>query len=107
MIEGLDRTATDVLIRFVAEEDAAAQTLRLTPDAITIVLPEVPSAWGVFLNYMRLGADHILGGIDHLLFVLALLLLIRNVRRKWSASSETSPSRSLRGGISMQITLIR
>jgi hydrogenase/urease accessory protein HupE len=32
-------------------------------------------------SYLRLGAEHILGGIDHLLFVLALLLIVRGGKR--------------------------
>jgi hydrogenase/urease accessory protein HupE len=37
--------------------------------------------WAVAGAYLRLGIEHILGGIDHLLFVLALLLLVRGWRR--------------------------
>jgi len=37
------------------------------------------AAWtSVFSDYLRLGIGHILGGIDHLLFVFGLLLLIRS-----------------------------
>jgi hydrogenase/urease accessory protein HupE len=32
-------------------------------------------------SYLVLGVEHILGGVDHLLFVLALLLLVRGVGR--------------------------
>jgi hypothetical protein len=37
--------------------------------------PEQRSAWGAFRVYARLGAEHILGGQDHLLFLAALLLI--------------------------------
>jgi hydrogenase/urease accessory protein HupE len=37
--------------------------------------------WSVAGTYLRLGMAHIWGGIDHLLFVLALLLLVRGWRR--------------------------
>ena len=33
-----------------------------------------------FLQYLTLGVEHILGGIDHLAFLAALLLLVRNLR---------------------------
>jgi hydrogenase/urease accessory protein HupE len=41
----------------------------------------VPSRIEVARTYLKLGIEHILGGIDHLLFVLALLLLVRGWRR--------------------------
>ena len=80
-IEGLERTATDVLLRYRPAPDAGAQTLRLTPDAPGVVLPEVPTRWSVFRSYATLGVDHILSGLDHLLFIFALLLIVRGVRR--------------------------
>ncbi len=81
VIEGLEKTATDVLIRFVAEDGASTQSFRLTPDATVISLPSVPSALTVLVSYFSLGLDHIAGGIDHLLFVLALLLLMPDIKR--------------------------
>ena len=44
---------------------------------------EVPASlgtWGTMAEYARLGFEHILGGIDHLLFVFGLLLLVSSVR---------------------------
>jgi hydrogenase/urease accessory protein HupE len=35
----------------------------------------------VALTYVRIGIEHILGGIDHLLFMLGLLLLVKGWRR--------------------------
>ena len=40
-----------------------------------------PTHWGVAWTYSVLGAEHILLGIDHLLFVLALLLLVKGWKR--------------------------
>jgi hydrogenase/urease accessory protein HupE len=40
-----------------------------------------PSRWAVAGAYLRLGVEHIWSGIDHLLFVLALLLLVKGWRR--------------------------
>ena len=43
-------------------------------------VPRVPSFWGVSRMYVPLGVEHILRGADHLLFILALVLLVRKGR---------------------------
>jgi hydrogenase/urease accessory protein HupE len=80
-IDGLSRTATDVLVRYQPAPDVSSVTLRLTPDKPEAQLPSNPTPWSVTQSYFGLGVEHILGGIDHLFFVFALLLLIRNTRR--------------------------
>ena len=79
LIDGLERTNTDALVRY-QDPDGDRFTTRLTPDQPGFVLPENPGALRVLFDYILLGADHILEGFDHLLFVFALLLLIRD---KW------------------------
>ena len=74
-IEGLDGQETDVLIRYPAE-DGQMRSVRPTPDNSDFVVPANPGAFDVIPTYLPLGVEHILGGIDHLLFVFALLLLI-------------------------------
>ena len=89
-IDGLSNTATDVLVRYTSSPEISAQTFRLTPDAPSIVLPDAPTGWSISSSYFVLGVDHILGGIDHLLFVFALLLLIPDVRRLiWAITAFT------------------
>jgi hypothetical protein len=39
-----------------------------------IFILEQPSRWRTFLEYLRVGIEHIWGGIDHLLFLISLLL---------------------------------
>ncbi|WP_380058963.1 HupE/UreJ family protein (plasmid) [Falsihalocynthiibacter sp. SS001] len=78
-IDGLENTKTDVLVRYTLES-GTAQTMRLTARAPSFVVPDAPSALGVLTSYVALGVEHILGGIDHLVFVFALLLLIRSWR---------------------------
>lgn len=73
-IEGLGTTLTDALVR-VAFADGSSWVQRLTPQQLGAIIPTRPSAWGVAATYLTLGIEHILTGIDHLLFVLALLLL--------------------------------
>ena len=41
----------------------------------------MPGAGEVATTYLRLGVEHILFGFDHLLFVLALVILVRDWRR--------------------------
>lgn len=89
-VDGLESTATDVLVRFVPEHGVTATTLRLTPDAPAASLPAAQTAWTILLSYTTLGVDHILGGIDHLLFVFALLLLIPDRRKLiWAITAFT------------------
>ena len=79
-IDGLELTQTDVLVR-VDYLDGTASNQRLTPSAPSARIPARPSALDVIRAYTELGVEHILGGVDHLLFVLALLLLVRGVGR--------------------------
>ncbi len=79
-VDGLEDTQTDVLVR-VDYLDGSASNQRLTPAAPSVVLPRRPSAFEVVRTYVALGVEHILLGVDHLAFVLALLLLVRGVRR--------------------------
>lgn len=73
-IVGLETTLTDALVR-VAFADGRTWVHRVTPRQPEVVIATRPSAWGVAGTYLALGVEHILTGIDHLLFVLALLLL--------------------------------
>ena len=73
-IAGLEATLTDALVR-VAFADGSTWVQRLTPQQPGAIIPTRPSAWGVAGTYLALGIEHILTGIDHLLFVLVLLLL--------------------------------
>ena len=79
-IAGLETTLTDVLVR-IAFADGSTWVQRLTPQQPGAIIPARPNAWGVAGTYLALGVEHILTGIDHLLFVLALLLLTRGTWR--------------------------
>ena len=57
--------------------DGTTQVQRLVPAAPSFVVAAEPSSAAVAYTYLKLGVEHILGGIDHLLFVLALLLLVQ------------------------------
>jgi len=79
-IEGLQATLTDVLVR-VAFVGDVTQTQVLRPVAPAFTVKGAPSKWEVVDDYFRLGVEHILGGVDHLLFVLALLIIVDGTRR--------------------------
>src|SRR6185503_3545457 len=61
--------------------DGTTQVTRLTPFAPSFVVEAAPRAMQVAATYLKLGVEHILRGIDHLLFVLALLILVKGTRR--------------------------
>jgi hypothetical protein len=73
-IAGLAATMTDVLVR-LERLDGSIQVTRLTPSAPSFVVEAAPRALEVVRTYSVLGVEHILTGIDHLLFVLALLII--------------------------------
>ncbi len=73
-IIGLAATMTDVLAR-LERLDGSAQVVRLMPSEPSFVVEAAPSGVQVALTYLKLGVEHILTGIDHLLFVLALIII--------------------------------
>jgi hydrogenase/urease accessory protein HupE len=79
-IEGLSATSTDVLVR-VESLGGAIQTERLSPTRTAFIVQATAGAGEVASTYLRLGVEHILFGFDHLLFVLALVILVRDWRR--------------------------
>jgi hydrogenase/urease accessory protein HupE len=79
-IEGLAQTITDVLVR-IQFRDGITHTQILKPNATSMTVQGAPSSWQVIADYFVLGIEHILGGIDHLLFVLCLLLIVNGTMR--------------------------
>lgn len=79
-IDGLESTRTDVLAR-VEHNDDRTQTVRLTPSQPEFRVLSAPGPAAVMQTYFKLGVEHILLGFDHLLFVLALLFLVKGWRR--------------------------
>jgi len=77
---GLQVTITDVLVR-VELLDGRAWTTISHPSQPWFELAGAPSKLHVAGAYLRLGVEHIWGGIDHLLFILALMLLVKGTRR--------------------------
>jgi len=79
-IEGLELTETDVLVR-AEVAPGAVEIRRLTAATPSFVLPAPRGLYGTFATYVPLGIDHILRGVDHLMFVFGLILMIPDRRR--------------------------
>lgn len=77
---GLQLTITDALVRYELL-DGTKGTAIVHPSQPWFEFAASQSRWAVARVYWRLGIEHIWGGIDHLLFVLALLLLVRGWKR--------------------------
>jgi hydrogenase/urease accessory protein HupE len=93
-IENLGQTLTDAIVRFELL-DGHTGTLRLTPDAPQAIIPAQQPWTEVAFTYFRLGVEHILLGFDHLMFVLALLILVRDVKRLIGAITAFTAAHSL------------
>jgi len=81
-IEIVGRAAgvTDVLAR-VERLDGTSQVESLPPGRAVFVVEPPLGIGRTAVTYLVLGVQHILGGIDHLLFVLSLLLIVRGFKR--------------------------
>jgi hypothetical protein len=74
-IGGLSATMTDALAR-VERLDGTTQVARLTPANPEFTVTAAENWRQVASTYLGLGIEHILLGVDHLLFVLALLMIV-------------------------------
>ncbi len=80
VIEGLEGVRIDVLVR-IEGADGVAHSAILRPESPAFVVPETPGGAELAAAYWQMGVVHILEGVDHLLFLLALLLLVDGFRR--------------------------
>jgi hydrogenase/urease accessory protein HupE len=74
-LSGFSSSRSDVLTR-VAPLGGHVQAFRLTADNPTAAIATRPGRWQIAGTYFATGVEHILTGYDHLLFVIALVLLI-------------------------------
>lgn len=78
-VDGLERHPVDVIVD-LRYADGTRVTAVLGPAEPSLDVggsqTEQPSNAAVFAPYLRIGVEHILGGFDHLLFVLGLVLLV-------------------------------
>ncbi|MCF6223244.1 MAG: HupE/UreJ family protein [Flavobacteriaceae bacterium] len=78
-INGLNKTLIDALVT-ISYLNGEKVTLMLQPDKDSSIIPGETSTYDVIKTYSKLGIEHILLGIDHLLFVLALIIITKG---KW------------------------
>ena len=76
-IDGLTTNQIDALVRITLASGVRYSAI-LRPAAPTYTIPTEPSRAQISGDYIRMGFAHILGGPDHLLFVLGLMCLVRN-----------------------------
>lgn len=74
-IEGLSQTVTDVLMRVTTADGKVVNDVIRPADPSRKLALAAPAGLRI-PAYLRLGIEHILTGVDHLMFVLGLLLLI-------------------------------
>jgi len=79
-IDGVAAGVTDVIVR-IERLDGTSQLERLSPQRAQFTVLAPVATTEVAYSYLVLGIGHILGGVDHLLFVLALLLIVRGGKR--------------------------
>ena len=77
-IDGLSAVQTDVLL-LVQLRDGSQHSAILRPVAPSFTIPLEASSLKIGADYWRMGTIHILEGADHLLFVLALLLIVNGL----------------------------
>ena len=75
VIDGLLAVQTDVLL-LIQLQDGTQHSAILRPASPEFTIPLEASKLQVAGDYWRMGTIHILEGVDHLLFVLALLLIV-------------------------------
>jgi hypothetical protein len=79
-MDGLSEADVDAVVRVALDEDRVLQGLLDQSSDVYVVPARVPVS-EVAAKLVRSGLGHLLGGFDHLLFVLGLVLLLRRPRR--------------------------
>ena len=79
-VEGLAGSGSDALLH-VTFADGRALDAVLTATRPTFRVPAHEGAAALAVAYLRLGIEHLASGLDHVLFVLGLVALLRGGRR--------------------------
>ncbi len=77
---GLTETRIDILVR-LERLDGSVQLERILPGQPSFTARASPGNREVARTYVTIGIGHILLGFDHLLFVLALVMIVKSTRR--------------------------
>jgi hydrogenase/urease accessory protein HupE len=76
----LATTRIDILVR-LERLDGTVQLERILPSDPQFTVRASPGPFEVMATYTKLGIEHILTGFDHLMFVLALIMIVRDLKR--------------------------
>jgi len=93
-IEGLGAVQTDALL-LVQLRDGQQHSAILRPGSPEFTIPLEASRWKIAADYGRMGTIHILEGVDHLLFVLALLLIVSGLGPLFKAVTAFTAAHSI------------
>jgi hydrogenase/urease accessory protein HupE len=87
-IQGLKSTDTELLLRL--DLLSQSHSVLLSASKPSYLIPKTQEDLEIVETYTWLGITHILIGFDHLLFVFALLLIVKNMRRLlWTITAFT------------------
>ena len=78
-VGGLKNSKRNVLLHITFKDKRIIQEI-LNRKKNKIIIPKTFSSWDFFKRYLVLGFEHILSGVDHLLFVLALIILMTHLK---------------------------
>lgn len=89
-VDGLAENQSAALLRIEWSDGAVVQGM-LNGEHPSYRVPQAPHPFAVAMDYARMGVGHILSGVDHLLFVLGLMLLVEGRRRLvWTITAFTA-----------------
>jgi len=88
-VSGLSERQTDALLRAHLADGRVIETV-LRPSAPAAIIEARAGRWRVAGAYVQLGIEHISTGLDHLLFVLGLVLLLAGRQLAWTITAFTA-----------------
>ena len=94
VIDGLSALQTDVLL-LVQLQDGTQYSAILRPASPAFAIPLEASKLEIAADYWRMGTVHILEGVDHLLFILALMLIVSGIKRLLLAVTAVTVAHSI------------
>jgi len=97
-IEGLTALQIDVLLQ-IQLADGSSHSAILRPKSPSFEVPTHETKGAVAWSYWTMGTTHILGGIDHLLFVLALMLIVPGYWRLFKTITAFTVAHSISLGL--------
>ncbi len=89
VVTGMGAGADVAFVTMTGDRASLPESTVVTASATEITLPGTPARSGVVVRYVRIGAGHVLSGLDHVLFIVALFW------QAWAAS-RGSPRRMAR-----------